>query len=78
MKTINLDLAGVEFGPAHGCVMGQRDWREIVCRLVPGLYGCKVGMVGHTHVACDSSMPPTAAKWYYNRASFDEHMGRLP
>jgi len=69
---------GDEPGMAHGCVMGRKDWLMIVCRLVPGLMGCKVGQVGNVHVACDTSMEPTASRWYYRREAYEEHLQRLP
>jgi hypothetical protein len=67
-----------EPGMAFGCVMGQRDWREIVCRLDPHLFGCTVGKIGPVHVALDRSMQPTESRWYYLRSSFEEHLGRIP
>lgn len=71
------DFAGEEPGMAFGVVMGNRDWREIVCRLDQQLWGRKVGKIGPTHVALDSSMEPTASRWYYLRESFEEHLSRL-
>lgn len=69
---------GEEPGWAHGCVMGRRDWLNIVCRLEPGLMGLKVGMCGRYQVACDTSMPADASRWYYSRAGYEEHLSRLP
>jgi hypothetical protein len=69
---------GEEPGFAHGVVMGRRDWLNIVCRLEPGLMGCKVGMCGRFQVACDTSMPPDASRTYYTRERYEEHLSRLP
>ena len=69
---------GEEPGWAHGCVMGRKDWLMIVCRLEPRLTGCKVGQVGRYAVACDTSMEPTASRWYYSRERYEEHVANLP
>lgn len=69
---------GEEPGWAHGVVMGRKDWLEIVCRLEPGLLGCKIGMVGRYHVACDTSMGPTDSRWYYGRLAYEQHIARMP
>ena len=66
-----------EPGLAYGCIMGRKDWLMIVCRLVPGLMGCKVGKVGAVQVACDTSMNPTASMWYYSRDRYEEHVSRI-
>jgi hypothetical protein len=69
---------GADPGWAHGVVMGRKDWLEIVCRLEPGLMGCRVGRVGRYAVACDVTMEPTASRWYYSRDRYEEHLARLP
>lgn len=69
---------GEEPGWPHGVVMGRRDWLMIVCRLEPGLMGCKVGIVGRYQVACDTSMEPSTSRFYYSRENYEAHLSRLP
>jgi hypothetical protein len=83
MNTTSTDLqetreeTGEEPGWAHGCVMGRKDWLNVVCRLEPHLMGRKVGQVGRYAVACDPSMDPTTSRWYYSAARFEEHLSRI-
>lgn len=67
-----------EPGLSYGVVMGRRDWLMIVCRFEPHLTGQRVGTCGRYAVACDTSMEPTAQRWYYSRDRFEEHVARLP
>lgn len=68
---------GEEPGAAFGCVMGYRDWREIVCRLDGRLFGCSVGKIGPVHVALDRSMQPSDSRWYFDRAGWENHVARI-
>lgn len=68
---------GHEPGRAVGCVMGNRDWREIALRLVPRLAGQKTGAIGRYLVAHDPGLEPDRTVFYYSRTRFDEHVTRI-
>lgn len=69
---------GHEPGWALGCVMGNRDWREIALGLVPRLAGQKQGTIGHYIVAHDPTLPADRTVFYYSRVRLDEHIARIP